>query len=299
MLHHIRRYHVDLALIGVAAVWGFTFVTVKEAVEQYPPFSFMALRFAIAALALACLFPSSLRRLDRGVVSAGLVAGSVLAVGYVGQTLGLMSIGASRAGFITGTFVVMTPVLQFVVLRRRVSPWVAAGAASATLGLWLLTAGGGGGWGVGDSLTLLAALGFSVHMIVLGVVSKRYPATTLTLVQMATAAALCASAAVFLETPLALPSGRQVWGALAVTGLLASAGAFWIQTYAQRHISPARTALILINEPVFAGLFGFFLLGERLDLAGWTGSALIFIGMLVSEVVSNLSRATEDLPIEA
>lgn len=294
----VARYHVDLALVGVACVWGLTFVTVKDAVETYPPFSFMAARFAIAALVLGAIFPRAVGRLDRKVWGAGALAGLVLTVGYVGQTLGLMSIEASRAGFITGTFVVITPILQFLLLRRRVGRFAITGVVLATVGLWLLTSVDGGGWGLGDSLTLLAATGFSFHMIVLGAVSARYPVEQLTFVQMVVATVLCSGAALVLERPLALPSTGNVWFALVLTGVLASAAAFWVQTYAQRHISPTRTALILITEPVFAGLFGFVLLGERLGVPGWAGSALIFGGMLVSEVAGNLHRAREKLPLE-
>jgi drug/metabolite transporter (DMT)-like permease len=295
----VRRYHVDLLLVGVAAVWGLTFVTVKDAVAQYPPFSFMAIRFALAVLVIALLFPRAFRRVNRRVIGAGVLAGLVLSVGYVGQTLGLMTIEASRAGFITGTFVVITPLLQFLVLKRRVRPWVLVGVVLASVGLWLLTSGDGGGWQVGDSLTLLAATGFSAHMIVLGAVSKNHPVETLTLVQMMTVTVLTAVVAVFIERPLTPPATADVWWALAITGVLASAAAFWIQTYAQRHISPTRTALILINEPVFAGIFGFWLLGERLGILGWIGSGLIFAGMLTSEIAGNLHRAKEPLPIDA
>lgn len=293
----VARYHVDLALAGVAAVWGLTFVTVKDAVSQYPPFLFMTLRFAIAGLALAIMFPKAVRRIDGPAMAAGALAGFVLAIGYVGQTLGLMEIAASRAGFITGTFVVITPLLQFLVLRRRVSAWALAGVVFATAGLWLLSTDGGGSWTRGDSLTLLAATGFSAHMIVLGAVSRKHRVEVLTLVQMVTVTVFCAAVAILVE-PLSLPPNASVWGALALTGVLASAGAFWIQTYAQRHISPTRTALILISEPVFAGLFGFALLAERLGLQGWAGSALILAGMLVSEVAGNLKRGRERVPLE-
>lgn len=294
----VARYHVDVALVGVAAVWGFTFVTVKDAVEVYPPYSFMAIRFAIAAVALAVIFPRSLAKLNRRLVGAGALAGVVLALGYVGQTLGLMEISASRAGFITGMFIVITPLLQFALLRRKVGPWSLAGVVAATTGLWLLTGAGGGGWTNGDSLTLLAAASFSAHMIVLGAVSGRYPTDALTLVQLLTVALVTGVAAVFTERPLALPSETSVWVALLVTGVVASAIAFAVQTYAQRHISPTRTALILITEPVFAGLFGFALLAERLTLLGWVGSGLILTGMLVSEIGGNLHRAREKLLIE-
>ncbi len=134
-------------------------------------------------------------------------------------------------------------------------------------------------------------------MIVLGAVSGRHPVEALTLVQMVTVTVACGAVALMTE-PVALPPNGGVWFALLLTGVLASAVAFTVQTYAQRHISPTRTALVLISEPVFAGLFGFLLLSERLGLKGWAGSALILAGMLVSEIAGNLKRAKERLLLE-
>jgi drug/metabolite transporter (DMT)-like permease len=297
--HRVARYSVDLALVGVAAVWGLTFVMVKDAVALYPPFSFLTLRFAIACVALFAIFPGIVRRWSRSAVLAGLPAGLFITGGYVLQTLGLMGTGATRTGFITGMAVVLTPILQVLVLRRMPHAYAIAGVALATGGLWLLSWDGGtGGWTYADTLVLAGAFCFACHWIALGAVSSRHPVDVLTMVQLAFAAVACGIVAIVMERPLALPPEASVWLALAVTGVFASAGAFAIQTYALRYISPTRVALILITEPVFAGFFGFLLLGERLAAAGWVGSALILGGMLVSEVLGNLRRAKEPLPLE-
>ncbi len=295
----IARYQVDLALVAVAAVWGLTFVMVKDAVDRYPPFLFLALRFAIASGALLLVFPGILKRFEGRDVVAGLPAGVFITAGYVFQTLGLMDTGATRAGFITGMAVVMTPILQVLILRTRPSSGAIAGVGFATAGLWLLTGGGPGEtWSSGETLVLVAALCFALHWIVLGKVSASHHVDVLTLVQLLTAVLITGSVAVLTE-PLGMPPDLGVWIALLVTGVLASTAAFAIQTYALRHISPTRVALILINEPVFAGIFGFILLGERLGAAGWLGSGLILAGMLLSEVVGNLHRSKERLPLEA
>jgi drug/metabolite transporter (DMT)-like permease len=294
----VSRYAVDLALVGVAAVWGFTFVTVKEAVSSYPPFSFLAVRFVIACLALLVLFPRIAWRLSLKGVGAGAAAGAFLTIGYVGQTLGLMEIDASRAGFITGMFVVITPILQLLVLRRPPHAYALAGVTLATTGLALLSLDGTGGWSFGDTFVLAGAVGFSGHFIVLGAVSRKHPIEVLAFAQVLTTAIACAGAALVVED-LVAPTGVSLWTALVVTGVIATAVAFAVQTYAQRHVSPTRTALILITEPVFAGLFGFLLAGEVLGVWGWVGSGLIFSGMLVSEVFGNLRRAKEPLPLDA
>jgi len=283
-----RRWLVSLALVGVAAVWGTTFVMVQDAVASYPVYSFLGLRFAVATLAFLVLFPSTLRRIDRGVVGAGLIAGALLTAGYVFQTLGLAPgmTSPGRAAFITGMFVVITPFLQAVILRR-VPKWTAwVGVAAAVAGLWLLSGGGGGGgWNLGDSLVLICAVAYSGHMIVLGSIGRGHDARPLTFVQLLTVSVVCGAVGIATEHP-PVPTSSSLWVALAVTGVLASAVAFAVQTYAQKHLSPTRTALILICEPAFGGLFAWFAVGERLGPAGIAGAVLILVGMAVSEVLA-------------
>jgi drug/metabolite transporter (DMT)-like permease len=279
----LRRYWIQLALVGVAAVWGATFVMVKDAVASYPMFSFLGLRFAIAVAAFLVLFPRSLKGVSVGTLGVGTLAGLFLCVGYVFQTWGLQGTTASKAAFITGMFVVITPVMQAVILRHMPRWPTIGGAVVAVVGLWLLTGASAGGWNAGDTRVLMCAVAYSAHMIVLGSVGRRHDALPLTLVQLAVTGLVCAAIAVASE-PLAWPGELSVWIALLVTGVLASAVAFAVQTYAQRHIPPARTALILISEPAFGGLFG-WLAGEALGVQGAMGAVLILAGMIAAEVV--------------
>jgi drug/metabolite transporter (DMT)-like permease len=281
-----RRLLVSLALVGVAAVWGATFVMVKDAVAAYPVYSFLGLRFVVATVAFALLFPSTFRHLDRGTVRDGLIAGVFMIAGYVLQTLGLAQTSPSKAAFITGMFVVITPFMQAVVLRRmpRWPAWL--GVAASVGGLWLLTGGGAlGGWNRGDTLVLLCAVAYSVHIILLGSIGRRHDPRPFAFVQLVMTAVVCGAFGMVTERP-GLPSATSVWVALAVTGVLATAVAFAVQTYAQRHLSPTRTALILISEPAFGGLFGWLLAGEILGLRGWAGATLILAGMVLSEVLA-------------
>jgi drug/metabolite transporter (DMT)-like permease len=288
-----RRWLLTAALVAVAAVWGGTFVMVRDAVASYPVFSFLGWRFAVATVAFVVLFPSSIRRLDRGTLVAGLIAGVMLTAGYVFQTLGLAPNMTSpgRAAFITGMFVVITPFMQAVVLRRmpRWTSWV--GVAAAVSGLWLLSGGGGnGGWNLGDTLVLLGAFAYSAHMIVLGSIGRGRDMRPLTLVQLATVTVVCAAVGLVAEHP-SVPTGAGLWVSLLVTGVLASAVAFAVQTYAQKYLSPTRTALILICEPAFGGLFSWLLVGESLGPAGLAGAALILLGMAASEVLASVVAA--------
>jgi drug/metabolite transporter (DMT)-like permease len=281
----LRQYGVQIALVGVAAVWGGTFVTVKDAVARYPfLYAFLALRFAIAVVAFAIVVPSSVRLLSRRTAVVGLVAGAFLTAGYVFQTWGLQGTSASKAAFITGMFVVMTPLLQAVLLRRPPGWLNLVGVALAVVGLWLLSGGQSGGWNVGDTRVLLCAAAYSAHMIVLGSVGRQHDVRPLTLVQLVTVTVVCGAISLATEQTPGLPADAGVWFALLLTGVLASAVAFAVQTYAQRFISPTKTALILITEPAFGGVFG-WLAGERLGIGGLAGAALILGGMLVSELV--------------
>jgi drug/metabolite transporter (DMT)-like permease len=274
---------VTLALVGVAAVWGGTFVMVKDAVSRYPIYGFLGLRFLIAVVAFIIMFPMSFKLFRRGTVRVGVLAGLMLCVGYIFQTWGLQATSASKAAFITGMFVVITPALQALLLRKPPRATTVAGVALAVVGLWLLSGGTDGGWNVGDTRTLLCAAAYSAHMIVLGGMGREHDARPLTLVQLTTVAVFCGSIAVVIERP-SLPSDAGVWIALVVTGVFASAVAFAVQTYAQRIISPTKTALILIMEPAFGGLFG-WIAGEKLGIGGVAGAALILGGMVVAELV--------------
>jgi len=281
----LRRRGVEAALVGVAMVWGTTFVMVKDAVAHYPLYAFLGWRFAIAVVAFCAIFPRSLRRLDAGTLRVGALAGAFLTAGYVFQTWGLQSTTASKAAFITGMFVVITPALQAVVLRRVPRAAAIAGVAVAVPGLWLLSGGGVSGWNVGDTRVLLCALAYSAHMIVLGGAGHHHDVRALTLVQLAVTAAVCGTISLAVAERAPLPSETSLLTALVVTGVLASAVAFAVQTWAQRHLSPTRTALILVTEPAFGGLFGWLLAGDRLGASGMAGAGLILGGMVLSEAL--------------
>ncbi len=295
MKQALRAYGVQLALIGIAAIWGGTFVTVKDAVARYPMYAFLTLRFAIAVLAFVAVMPSSVRLMRRETLGVGVLAGLFLTAGYVFQTWGLQDTSASKAAFITGMFVVITPVLQAVVLRRIPRRTTVIGVVLAVVGLWLLSGGGSGGWNIGDTRVLICAFAYAGHFIVLGGLGAEHEVAPLTLVQLATVGVASAVVSVLTE-PRGLPGDGGVWFALVLTGVFASAVAFAVQTYAQRFLSPTKTALILIMEPVFGGVFGYFA-GERLGLSGVTGSALIFAGMLVAEVIGSI-RGPGEAPAE-
>jgi drug/metabolite transporter (DMT)-like permease len=225
--------------------------------------------------------------------------GLALGAGYVFQTLGLERTTASNAGFITGLMVVLVPVLQGLVWRTWIRGGALAGAMLAAAGLYFLSGGAGGLRLVGDGLVFLCAVSFAAHILLTSAHAEGQDASVLTFVQLATVAVMTAvlagvGALTGLSPALALPREPSVLFSLVVTGVLASALAFYIQTFAQIHAPPTRTAIILTMEPVFAGVFGYLLAGERLGVTGWIGAGLILAGMVASELrVFRRASATE------
>ena len=262
-----------------------TFPLVKQAVERVPPYAFNGVRFLLAAAVLGAVSVPSLRRLSRSGWRHGAILGVALFAGYAFQTVGLQYTRASNAGFVTGMFVVFTPLLSALLLRRAPEAAAVVGVVLAAVGLGLLSLGPSFVPRAGDVIILGCAVAFAAHIVGLGAWSSRHDAVGLTVVQLLVAGLLHSICALALEVGRAPASwDGSVIVALLVTAVLASAAAFWIQTAAQRVIPPTRTAVILTMEPVFAGIFGFLLLDERLTARGWLGCALILGGMLVAEL---------------
>jgi len=270
-----------LVLIAVTAVWGVTFVQVKDAVALYPLFAFLALRFAIATLTLTPPGVRRLRSLGRVGWAAGAFAGALLGAGYALQTAGLERTSVSSTGFITGMYVVLTPLLALVLFRARVgmSAWI--GVALATVGLALL-AGIHGGSVVGDLLVLAGSAVYSLQIVLMERYAPRYDAIAFTLVEMLTSFVGLLAIALALGQ-LHVPHGWTVWGALLVTGVFASALAFLAQTWAQQQASATQTALAFSLEPVWTAFFGFALAGDRLGATAWLGCVVIMAGIVLAE----------------
>lgn len=282
----------EASLVGIAAVWGLTFVMVQDAIALLPVFAFLAYRFIPAALLVAVVFRRRLSSLGRDGIKMGLWMGVFLTSGYVFQTLGLERTRASNAGFITGMFVVLTPIIGALVLRYRagVVAWVAAGVS--TVGLLLLSVAQGSSGKAsleGDALVFVCACSFAVHILITDRAVRHHDTGALLAVQLGVTGIFCLIVA-GLEGNLVMPESSVVWSALAVTSVLASALGFFVQTYAQQHASPARTALILASEPAFAGFFAFVLADERLNALGWLGAALILGAIVTVEAIPYFRR---------
>jgi drug/metabolite transporter (DMT)-like permease len=277
------RRGLELALVGVAAIWGATFVTVKDAVRHVPVFEFIAMRFLLAAILMSAVFWPQLRSLSRAGRLAGLLAGLTVFAGYSFQTTGLQYTRASNAGFVTGLFVVFAPLFAALFLKRLPSAGPLAGVGFAIVGLALLSLTHGLHVRYGDTIVLLAAVSFALQIVILARYAPEHSPAALVTVQMWVTAVLSVIVSAAFEDYRS-PTSPDVWHGVLITGVLASALAFYVQTLAQRYVSPTRTAVILVSEPAFAGLFGIVLLNEALTVRGWVGAGLILAGMLVAEL---------------
>jgi drug/metabolite transporter (DMT)-like permease len=277
----LPRHSGTAVLVAVTAVWGVTFVQIKDALELYPLFAFLAVRFAIAVATLSVPAAPRLRSLGRSGVVSGAALGSLLAAGYGLQTAGLERTTVSAAGFVTGMYVVLTPIFGLVLFGFRPGASVWIGVALAVAGLAMLS-GISTGSPVGDLLVLAAAALYALQIALMERIAPRYDPLALTTIQMATAFVGFAVVAV-AAGQVEVPRGWTVWGALVVTGVFASALAYLAQAWAQRRTSATQTALVFALEPVWAGIFGFALAGDRLGAIGWAGCAVILSGIAVAE----------------
>src|SRR3954471_8134073 len=270
-----------VVLVAVCVVWGSTFVVVKHAVERMPVMDFLGWRFAIAALAMFILRPGAVRALSPVARRRAIVLGLLLAAGYVAQTFGLERAPATVSGFITGLFVVFTPLCSGLLLRRRVSgmAWFAVGVATCGLALLSLR---GLSVGSGEAITLLCAVAFALHIVGLGEWSTPADAYGLGVGQLATVAIL--SIVISAPSTLAPPPDAGVWGAILLTSLGATAFGFWGQTWAQAHLHPTRAAVVMTMEPVFAGVFGVAIGGDDLTARVVIGALLVLAAMFLVEL---------------
>jgi drug/metabolite transporter (DMT)-like permease len=272
-------------LLMVTAVWGWTFVLVKDAITHYPTLPFLQLRFILAFLVMAIV----VHRLPaRKEVRVGVAAGGVLAAGYLTQTVGLTMTSPGNSGLITGLFVVFTPLIDRI-FGVRLRWWTLTAVAAALIGTVLLV-GGPAGVGLGDILTVACALMFALHIVLLSHWSPGLRSAPLAMVQMGTSALIFTGGG---SWTLRFPS-QDVWIAIVITGVFASALAFYIQTWAQQHLSASRTALILTTEPAWALAAAVILAGQRFGPLQAVGAALVLAAIVGHEVAHLKFKAHGD-----
>ncbi len=270
------------ALLAMTACWGSTFFLIKDLLVRVPVLDFLAVRFAIASVALYLLAPRALRKLSPRARRNAVVLGLLYGLAQILQTAGLEHTPASVSGFITGMYVVLTPLLAAAFLFTRVPPMTWAAVALSTAGLGVLTLEGFS-LGYGEAITLASALLYALHIVGLGAWAGAREAMGMTIVQLIVITVVCFVASV--PDGIVLPATTGDWLSIVYMAVFAGALALAGQTWAQAHLPPTRTAIIMTMEPVFAAFFAVLLGGEAMTFRMVVGGLMVLAAMLLVELV--------------
>ena len=271
-----------VVLLGITACWGSTFFLIHDLLDRVPAVDFLAVRFSIAAVLLLVVAPKAVLRLSPGVRRQAMALGCLYGVAQILQTAGLAHTPASVSGFITGMYVVATPLFAAVLLRNRITrmTWVAVLLAFAGLAVLSLN---GFSIGYGEALTFVAAMLYALHIVGLGAWSNAKDALGMAILQVVMVAVICLVASA--PGGIVLPSTGQDWLSVVYMAVFPAALALLGQTWAQAHLSATRTAIVMSMEPVFAAFFAVLLGGESLTLRMLTGGAFVLTAMLLVELM--------------
>jgi len=274
--HQLQLKLAPWALLTVSAAWGASFVLMKPAIERQSVNSFLATRFVVAVVAMIALRPSVLGKINKELLLKGSLAGLFLGTGYIFQTLGLARTGAAITGFVTGLYVVLTPLIAAVFLKERIRAFTWFCVVLATVGLALLSLRG---WsvGVGEALVFVSAIAFAAHIVTLSKWSFGLDAYALTIVQLTICALL--TGFISISQGYEKPTDAGVWGVVVFTAVICTAVAFIVQTWSQAHMSSTKVAVILTMEVVFAALFALLFGGESLTPQVAIGGAMVVLAM--------------------
>jgi drug/metabolite transporter (DMT)-like permease len=269
------------ALLALAACWGSTFFLIKDLLDRVPTLDFLAVRFAIASLALLLVAPRALGRLSPTVRKNAAVLGLLYGIAQILQTTGLAHTPASISGFVTGLYVVFTPLLAAAILRTRIPPvtWVAVVLATIGLGVLALR---GFSVGYGELITLASAVLYALHIVALGAWSSAQDAVGMTILQIMVIAVVCTLATA--PDGIVLPDRAGDWVSVVYMAVIVGALGLLGQTWAQAHLPPTRSALIMSMEPVFASVFAVWLGGEHLTSRLLLGGSMVLVAMLIVEL---------------
>ncbi|TRZ55532.1 MAG: DMT family transporter [Streptomycetaceae bacterium] len=274
--HKWKLQMAPWALLSVSVAWGLSFILMKDAIARQSVNNFLFTRFSVAALVMVLIRPKIFKLIDRDILLRAGAAGVFLGSGYILQTLGLARTGAAITGFVTGLYIVLTPLFASIFLRQRVGRFTWSCIAIATLGLALLSIHG---WsiGLGELLTFFSAIFFALHITALSKWSSGRDTYAMTVVQLTACAVIAGLASI--PGGYQLPPDSGVWGVVIFTAVFATVIAFIIQTWSQAHMSAVKVAVILTMEVVFAALFAILLGGERLTIKSSIGGILVVSAM--------------------
>jgi drug/metabolite transporter (DMT)-like permease len=271
-----------IALVAVAASWGAAFVLMKDAINEQPFYDFLAIRFTIATAVMVLAKPSMLKTLDAKMVKHGVILGLLLALGYITQTIGLELSTAAITGFITGLYVVLTPLFGWFIFKKPVGKKLIAGVILATIALGMISITGVG-FEVGQIWVMVCAIFFAAHIVGLSIWSPGKDVYTLTVLQLATVGAVSWIGSFLNDGAYQSPADSTGWFAVIFTAVFATALAFFIQTWAQSLMDASRVAILLTSEVVWAALIAVAVGQEKLGVRTIIGGAIMVAAMLIVE----------------
>jgi drug/metabolite transporter (DMT)-like permease len=274
--HNLQLKLAPWALLTVSAAWGFSFVVMKSAIERQSVNNFLFTRFVLAVLVMILIRPQVVKLFNRDLLLRGFGAGFFLGGGYIFQTIGLANTGAAITGFVTGLYVVLTPLFAALIFKDRISKTTWLYVLMATLGLGLLSLQG---WsvGFGELMVFLSAIAFAAHITALSKWSAGRDVYAMTITQLMMCAMITGVASAF--EGYSLPPDNGVWAVVVFTAVFATAIAFIVQTWSQAHMSATKVAVILTMEVVFAAIFAVIFGGERLSFQEALGGILVVTAM--------------------
>ena len=297
----MKKFKAEGALLLATTIWGATFVIIKSALNDISPLLFVSIRFSFAALVLLPFILKTLKKADKKTLYGGLIVGIFYFLGFASQTIGLNFTSATKSGFITGTFVLFTPIFQLIIEKRKPAKGSLIGIFLVLLGLIFLSSKGntflnvfieiGKNFNIGDFLTLLCAVFFALYIVYLDIESKKLDLMSLVFLQIAITGLLgFGFAFVFslsgLES-IELNLSYNLLFAVLYTSILATIVTTILQTRYQKETTPTKAGIIFSFEPIFAALVAFVALNEKISDFRLLGCAFIFIGLLATELIKN------------
>lgn len=295
----MKKYLGEGALLLNTIIWGGTFVIIKSALNDVSPMLFLGIRFLIAAIIFLPFVPKIFKGISKKTIRGGILLGFLFFLGFAAQTIGLKYTSATKSGFISGTFVIFIPFLQFFIERKVPSKMNLLGVLFVIIGLIFLSSKGqnfldifseiGSNFNIGDTLTLLCSILFAMYMVYLDKITRENPFMPLVILQIfvtgLSALLISAFNFTFNLEQIHLHVTSNLVFALLYTSILATIITTTLQTKFQKVVTPTKAGIILSLEPIFAALAAFFILGEKVSNFGFMGCILIFTGLLVTEIL--------------
>ncbi|MHB9012959.1 MAG: DMT family transporter [Ignavibacteriaceae bacterium] len=299
----VKKYLSEGSLLFITIIWGATFVIIKGALSEITPMLFIAVRFTLAAVLLFPFFFRSVLNSSKETIKDGLILGVIYFLGFATQTIGLQYTTATKSAFITGTFVLFTPIFQLIFEKKIPGKGNLIGILFVILGLIFLSSKGenaldvfseiGSGFNIGDFFTLICAVFFAMYLVYLDISSKKHDYKPLVFIQISLTGLLGIISALFVSATgmqaEKLIINSSLIFAIIYTSIFATIIASTIQTKFQKVVTPTKAGIILSFEPIFSAIFAFFILTEKISNFAALGCILIFLGLLVAEIFDKLN----------